>query len=41
MKLVVAVVRHEKLNDVLIDERQVLYTVDRVIGGLYILDFRV
>jgi len=30
-----------QLNDVLIDERSILYTVDRIVGGLYILDFRV
>jgi hypothetical protein len=34
-------VKAVQLNDVLIDERQVLYTVDRIMGGLYILDFRV
>ena len=34
-------VKAAQINDVLIDERQILYTVDRVIGGLYILDFRV
>ena len=33
-------VKAVQLNDVLIDERQVLYTVDRIIGGLYILDVR-
>jgi hypothetical protein len=27
-----------QLNDVLIDEREVLYTVDRMIGGLYIFE---
>jgi hypothetical protein len=30
-----------QLNDVLVDERRVLYTVDRVIGGLYILELKV
>jgi hypothetical protein len=34
-------VKAAQINDVLIDERQVLYTVDRIVGGLYILDFRV
>jgi hypothetical protein len=34
-------VKAAQINDVLIDERQILYTVDRIIGGLYILDFRV
>jgi hypothetical protein len=34
-------VKAAQINDVLIDDRQILYTVDRVIGGLYILDFRI
>ena len=27
-----------QLNDVFIDERKIVYTVDRLIGGLYILE---
>jgi hypothetical protein len=27
-----------QLNDVFVDERQVVYTVDRHVGGLYILE---
>jgi hypothetical protein len=27
-----------QLNDVLVDERQVVYTVDRHVGGLYVLE---
>jgi hypothetical protein len=34
-------VKAAQIKDVLIDERQILYTVDRVIGGLYILEFHV
>jgi hypothetical protein len=34
-------VKASQLNDVLIDERSILYTVDRIIGGLYVLELRV
>ena len=27
-----------QLNDVFVDERQIVYTVDRLVGGLYILE---
>jgi hypothetical protein len=30
-----------QINDVLIDERRVVYTVDRMIGGLYVLEMKV
>jgi hypothetical protein len=30
-----------QLNDVFVDERQVVYTVDRIVGGLYIYEMKV
>ena len=30
-----------QLNDVFVDERQIVYTVDRFAGGLYILEMNV
>ena len=30
-----------QINDVLIDERRVVYAVDRIIGGLYVLEMKV
>jgi len=33
-------VRAIQLNDVFVDDRQIVYTVDRLIGGLYIYDLR-
>jgi hypothetical protein len=30
-----------QINDVLVDERQIVYAVDRIVGGLYILDMKV
>jgi hypothetical protein len=33
-------VKASQLNDVLVDERGIVYTVDRLIGGLYILEMR-
>src|SRR5215469_12145528 len=30
-----------QINDVLVDEKRIVYTVDRVIGGLYILEMKV
>ena len=30
-----------QINDVYIDERRVVYTVDRIIGGLYVLEMKV
>ena len=29
-----------QLNDVFVDERQIVYTVDRMIGGLYIYEMK-
>ena len=30
-----------QINDVLVDERQIVYAVDRIVGGLYILEMKV
>jgi len=30
-----------QLNDVYVDERRIVYTVDRFIGGLYILEMTI
>jgi hypothetical protein len=30
-----------QINDVLVDERRVVYAVDRLIGGLYTLELQV
>jgi hypothetical protein len=29
-----------QLNDVYVDDRRIVYTVDRFVGGLYILEMR-